>query len=246
MPCSAPACVGLDLDAPAEFAGFVSRVGPRSQVVRSSGNRAVLRWQDASGARLLLAVADGHLVDLMPSFAGRPGVRLDGVTASPSVTVASAAGLWPGAPQTTTLAAELEEHWFLPGGSGQHVRGPAALVALGVDVQVLAKAPSPADSLFGPESFFPFGLFDADRSRGGPAPFAELTGTVLAAERRTVELTGRSFSVARVRTCGFEADLCLPVDGRAPPPVPGNVVTGVVYLVGSVPAKVSRWRRRQR
>lgn len=76
----------------------------------------------------------------------------------------------------------------------------------------------------------------------GPADqaeaYARLHGTVLQAQRRTVAATGQSFIVARVRTVGFDVDLCLPAAG-VELPQPGNIVGGQVFLVASIPGLVS-------
>jgi len=64
--------------------------------------------------------------------------------------------------------------------------------------------------------------------------YALLHGTVLDAERRTVIATGQSFIAARVRTAGFEVDLCVPA--TIPVPEPGNIIGGQVFLVASMPA----------
>lgn len=86
------------------------------------------------------------------------------------------------------------------------------------------------------ESFIPYGVF------GAPADaeaYARLNGTVLSAERRTTSLTGQEFIAARVRTAGFEVDLCLPagiaLPGGFDVPGPGNVIGGTVFLVASMP-----------
>jgi hypothetical protein len=158
------------------------------------------------------------------------------------------------------LAVALEEARFLPpnGSATAPVGGVASVVALGVEVTVHADeaafAASDASIMgdpggdFGeppaevvangwpwpprmsPDSFFPYGMF------GDPAeaqPYAVLNGVVLDVGRRTVELTGRSFVVARVRTVDVEVDVCLPDSPQ--PPAPGNVVGGTVYLAASLP-----------
>ncbi|MGZ4637400.1 hypothetical protein [Oryzihumus sp.] len=242
MGSSAPACVGLGADGPAALAGLVSWVLPRARLMRSNGSRAVLSWQDSSGARLLLGLAYGRVADLLPSLAGSLTVRLDGVThaGGPSVasvaSVASPAGRWRRAPFATTLAADVEEHWFLPSGARGRVRGPASLVALGVDVRVVPEGQDAADPLLGPGSLLPYGLL-AD---SGPAPLTRLSGSVLRAETRTVEVTGQAFTVARVLTCGLEVDVCLAVREHPELPPPGSTVLGDVVLVGSLAGRPSR------
>ena len=67
-----------------------------------------------------------------------------------------------------------------------------------------------------------------------PTAHAWLAGTVLEASRRLVERTGQRFVAARVRTVGFEADVCLPEPDHVEVPTRGQVLAGTVYLVGSL------------
>jgi hypothetical protein len=60
---------------------------------------------------------------------------------------------------------------------------------------------------------------------------ARLYGTVLSAEQRTVEATGRQFTAVRVCTAGFDVDMCLPPTQA---PMAGNVVGGTVFLTASL------------
>ena len=80
--------------------------------------------------------------------------------------------------------------------------------------------------------------------------YARLAGTVLHAERRFVELTGQQFIAARVRTVGFEVDVCLSALDHPFLPEPGQVISGWIFLVASLtrlpaPFKPGRygWRR---
>jgi hypothetical protein len=215
----------------------------------------VLRWEDPSGARLVLAVRDRKVLDLLPSFAGEPGARLDRVGAANGA-VAIADVVDEDGEQTTMIAVELEQRRFLAVAAGP-VAGPASVVALGVDVTVHAGAEAFAASdasllstdggdpgeppahvverglpwppRMAAESLISYGVF-------GPAEqaeaYARLNGTVLRAERRTVAATGARFVVARVRTVGLDLDLCLPTPVV---PEPGAVIGGTVFLVASLP-----------
>lgn len=93
------------------------------------------------------------------------------------------------------------------------------------------------------ESAISYGVF------GDPAnaeAHARLYGTVLHAEQRTTTLTSQHFTAARVRSAGFELDMCLPA--TTPTPQPGNIIGGDVFLVASlpVPAKTPATRTRAR
>jgi hypothetical protein len=85
----------------------------------------------------------------------------------------------------------------------------------------------------------PVGLF----GDGPPSPLARLSGTVLDASTRLVEVTGRSTHVARVRSAGFEADVLLAPDEHPDLPPIGGVVTGTVYLIAEMEQLVPRRRR---
>lgn len=231
---------------------LLDRILPFAEVIGESGGITVRRWTDPSGVRLVLALRGRELLELLPSFAGVPGVNLTGLRrVNDEMVVADVVD--DDGEQTTMLAAAAEQLLLL--GTGQPVlAGRASLVALGVQVSVHADeeafANSDASKLgdddgeppahfvengwpwpprMGAESFISYGTFD--QVNGDPV--AQLNGIVLAAERRRVEATGGEFSVARVRSVGFEADVCLP--GDLPTPVPGNVVGGLVYLIADLP-----------
>ena len=143
----------------------------------------------------------------------------------------------------------------------QSVSGPARITALGVAVEiyqdddVFAASPGSlldpsADSAREPpqhyldrgwtwpprmasESFFSYGVC------GEPAQVsasARLSGTVLKADRAACTLTGQPFIIASVRTIGFEADLCLAGSGHPDLPVPGNIISGTVYISATIDA----------
>ena len=63
----------------------------------------------------------------------------------------------------------------------------------------------------------------------GPAPRPPVRHR-LRAERHVCALTGQPFTVAAVRTAGFEADLCLPGSEHPGLPAPGNIISGTVVL----------------
>jgi len=79
------------------------------------------------------------------------------------------------------------------------------------------------------ESLISYGVFGpADQAEA----YARLHGTVLDAQERTVAATGQRFVAARVRTAGFDLDLCHPA-WRVPQA--GNIIGGTVFLVASLP-----------
>ncbi|MEU8655103.1 hypothetical protein [Actinoplanes philippinensis] len=263
-------CLGLGSLDRDGLNALLQRILPAAELIGESGGIAVRRWTDPSGVRLVFGLRDGRLLELLPSFAGAPGANLTEVRrVSDEMIVADVVD--DDGEQVTMLAAASEQLRLLPAG-GVTAAGRASIVALGVGVTVHAGeeafAASDASLLsggdggdseppahfvengwswpprMGAESFISYGTFDQENGD----PVAQLNGVVLAAGRRTVEATGGEFSVARVRTAGFEADVCLP--GDVPTPVPGNVLGGVVYLIAdlpfvaapaSVPASQRRW-----
>jgi hypothetical protein len=266
-------CLGLGSLDPAGLNTLLQRIVPAAEVIGTADDIVVRRWTDPSGVRLALVLREGQPLELLPSYAGVPGARLRGVRrVNDEMVVADVVD--DDGEQTTMLAAAAEQLSLLSPGADP-VDGRAAVIALGVDVSVHADEAAftasdasllssdqddsepPAHFVengwswpprMGAESFISYGTFD----QADGEPYARLNGVVLSAERRTVAATGGEFSVARVRTVGFQADLCLPPE--LPTPEAGNVIAGTVYLVAdlpfvsaprTVPAKGKRswWRR---
>jgi hypothetical protein len=223
--------------------------------IGSHGACVLYRWQDPSGVRLVIVVEGQQVVGFLPSFAGRPGARLAQVRAV-NQDVVAADVLDQAGEQVTRLATELEQQRILPDGP---LVGPASIVALGIDVSVHASAEAFAASdaslvsgagnsgeapkhfvdngwpwppRMAAESFISYGVFNSPETMHAQA---RLNALVLAADIRTVSMTGQRFIAARVRSAGFEADVCMPADESTAPPSPGNIVAGTVYLVASMP-----------
>lgn len=253
------AALGFAVETEADFERLTERTFQHAVLVGSRRNRQVLRWEDASGARVVYTVRRGHLEDALPSLAAKPGARLQGATARSGHVIQSAV-IDDDGEQVTGLVAALEEGPLLP----RPVDGVASIVALGTEITVHADADAfaldPASLLgsaddeppprtngldaddpwpSGPlrmaaESFISYGVF-AEAFGGGPLePHARLYGTVLSAERRRNEIGGLEFIVARVQTSGFVADVCLAADEHRDVPAPGSILGGEVYLVGSL------------
>ena len=250
---SALACVGLSVRDEAELSSLVTRAW---RTVRETGVYAgvhVGRWQDDSGAVLILGWRSGELVDFVPAYAAASGGLLSECRLiNDSVAVAKVVDA--GGQQVTAMAFEAEQYRQLCA-LGRRVSGPARITALGVDVQVYpdadAFAASPGSQLdptagpaAGPpphdrgqgwpgpprlaaESFISYGvLADPAQAR----PHARLSGTVLKAGQRVCALTGQPFTVATVSTAGFAADVCLAASEHPGPPAPGSVIAGTVSL----------------
>jgi hypothetical protein len=87
----------------------------------------------------------------------------------------------------------------------------------------------------GVESFIWYGVFGPPEQARA---YTRLHGTVLEARPLTAEATDQSFIAARVRTVGFDVDLCMPAAAGVEPLQAGNVV-GEVFLVASMPGLVT-------
>ena len=261
------ACIGLDVPDEAGFDALIERLAPAAEPVGIAGEVTMLRWQDPSGARLMFGVRDGVLFDVLPGFAGPPGARFSSITVLNEEVVSVSVDDENGE-QVTGMAVELEQRGLLPALPAD-LAGSASLTALGIDVTFhpdaaafamseesllvsdageAAAPPSAAPGLAWPprmatESFVSYGVFAEPAEAKA---HARLSGTVLDSARRVVEATGQPFIVARVRSVGFEADLCIP--GNRPQPQPGSVVSGTVFLSASLtdPPRLPLQRRRRR
>jgi hypothetical protein len=261
-------CVGLHVEDVDDLERLLGRVLPIAVEIGRVGDVVVWRWQDASGSRLTLSTRGPELLDVLPSFAANSGAALSSMEFLADG-VASAAVLDENGEQLTAMTLELEGHRLFEA-EGAPTAGDTAITALGVEVEVYASAdefimsdasllspPSNDDEppanvaelvmqwppRVGPNSFLSYGIW------GDPAAataHARLAGIVLDARSHTVELTGRSFIEARVRSV-FDAHVCFPAD-ELELPLAGNVVHGTVFLVGSMalpiaPAGRRRWGR---
>jgi hypothetical protein len=248
-------CIGFAADGAAPIEDLLRTVLPASEPVGRQDGVDVFRWEDASGARLVISLRDGEVLDLLPSFAGRPGVRI--ADCHPlNADVAGAQVVDEDGEQTTAMAFELEQRRALAGRAP--VAGIASVIALGHDVSVHADEaafaasprslmnryaeaedpPARASELGLPwpprmaaESFISYGVWGEPEQAEA---YARLNGTVLAAEQRRNSLTGADFHVCRVRTMDFEVDLLLDARDHPEPPAPGQVVAATPYLVASI------------
>ena len=247
-------CVGLAVEGQPEFEQLVEASLASAEVIGRNGGVEVRRWQDESGARLIVAMEGRRIVSVLPSFAGEPGPMVSARVVAPDLSFADV--LDDEGEQLTALAVELEQHALL---GPEAVRGRASLVGLGVGVKVYESEEaftSSPDSLLAPgsdpgpapehaaatgikwpprvggQSFISYGIF------GEPAradAYARLNGVVQRAERRTNTLTGQSFIWARVATAGFEADVCMTATADEPAvPAAGAVIGGECFMVGSL------------
>ena len=252
-------CIGLAVSDGTELAQLVTAAHRSARQIGAYNGVHVARWQDDSGAALILGWRSGELLDLIPAYTAASGGLLSGCHLI-NESIASAAVVDAEGEQLTAMAFDAEQYRQLQA-LGQPVSGPARITALGVAAEIYqdddAFAASPG-SLLDPtadpareppqhyldrgwtwpprvasESFFSYGAF------GEPAQasaHARLSGTVLKANRTVCTLTGQPFTIASVRTTGFEADLCLAGSEHSGLPVPGNIISGTVYLSATIDA----------
>jgi hypothetical protein len=263
------ACAGLPTS-DEQLAALLEQILPETQLLGAVGRNRVVRWEDPSGARLVLEVGDDGVVDLLPSFRSGPTVLL-GDLESVNRDVVSAWLLDEDGDQLTHACLAIEQRRLLSRRTVPRVR--ASLTALGVEVTIHpdeeAFAASDA-SLLDPDappsqappeyeergwtwpprvsatSFFSYGVF---AEAPDATPHARLSGPVLRAERRIVQATGKDVVVADVDSVGGRLTVCLEGADHSEVPAPGSILTGTVYLTASLeelpPAPRRRfWSRR--
>ena len=254
---SALACVGLSVS---DEAGLGWLVTSAHRAVRETGvfnGVHVGRWQDDSGAALILGWRSGELLDFIPAYTATSGGLLSDCHLI-NESVAAAVVVDAGGQQVTAMAFEAEQYRQLRA-LGRRVSGPARITALGIDVTIYpgadAFAASPGSQLdpsAGPareppphyrekgwtwpprlaaESFVSYGVF-ADPAQA--RPHARLSGTVLHAEPHVCVLTGQPFTVAAVRTAGFDTDVCLAASEHPDVPASGSIISGTVVLSAAI------------
>jgi hypothetical protein len=229
-------CIGLGTGGEQDFQRLVAEASKEAQQQEVVRDVRVRRWEDGSGAVVVLGWRGGQLISFMPSFAAASEVRLANChPVREPVTIAEVQER-DGTP-ITALAAEIEQYRQLVAG-GRPAGGMARIAAFGLrvklydDEQAFLAAPKGPHDASAPADFEPFGAF-AEPAQA--QAHARLTGTVIKAERRFSWFTSDPFTVAVTRTAGFEVDLCLAGDEHPDVPAPGTVVTGIVSLSVSVP-----------
>lgn len=240
------ACVGLDVKTRSGFRDLVQSALGEARLIARARNVALQVWTDPSGARLVITTEGDLVRAVTTSFAGPLSARLADVQAADGGLVIAEV-VDDDEEVLAAFACELEEIALL-GGAEHPVVGDACVVALGrsldvfpdedafyaSDASLMTFADADPDDeplRFDPEAFSPDGAFTMQVDA-----VARMNGTVLEVSRRHVRRTGQSFDAARVRTGGFEANLCVPA--LEVPMRPGDVVAAQVYLVASVPGLV--------
>ena len=255
---SALACVGLAVSDGDELQWLVTSAHRAIGETGIFDGVRVGRWQDDSGAALILGWQSGELLDFAPAYTAASGGLLAGcrlINESVAVRqgrrrrrppadrddVRSRAVPSPARPRAPGQRTRQDHR---PRRRRHHLprRGRLRRLAL-----VASSDPSPGSASeppphyrengwawpprLGAESFISHGVF-ADPAQAGSR--ARLSGTVLDADRHVCALTGQPFIVAAVRTAGFEADLCLAAGDHPEVPVPGNIISGTVVLSAAI------------
>lgn len=265
-------CIGLGVPDGEGYEPLLMDLVDRSVPFATVGEITLRRWQDPSGARLTLVLRGNSVDYLLPSVAAAARVRLADLSPVNDDVMHARVDDEDGE-QLTAMALEVEER-HLHAADPRPWSGLAAVVALGQEVTVHPDEESfeaSDDSLLDPSSkddpppphyaehgqqwpvrmaagsFLSFGVFGPPEQSEA---FARLNATVLRGERRRNAHTGQDFVVADVECAGFTVTLCLSATEHDVPR-PGNVVSGVVFLVGSTgvtapPATAPRLLRRLR
>lgn len=259
-------CVGLAVEDSAALSDLVALASRTARSLGTFDGVEVMRWQDPSGAALVLGRQSNDFVDLLPTYSSTSGGIVAGCKLINN-SVATAAVVDAEGEQLTSMAFEAEQFRQMKA-LGRPISGSARITALGVSVRVHPDADafaSSSDSLLDPagdpaeeppahyvergwswpprvasESFMSFGIFGEATSS---TAHARLAGVVLSAQQHVCAFTGQRFSVATVRTVGFEADVCLAGSEHSVAPQPGNIVSGTVFLVAAIEADALRRRR---
>ncbi len=262
---SLAACVGLAAADNDALAALVRAVAPLGAHLGQVARTTVVRWEDASGARLVLE-STGDDLDFFPSFAGRVRARLREVRML-NDEVAMATVVDDQGEQLTSMAVVIEQRRLLPVDKPEDAMG--SIVALGTSVSIHSGAEdfgeSDASLFLGSEdaehwhihpdepparyveqkSTWPrrmaaesFGSHAVFLEPAQARAFALMSGTVLSAERRTVVQTGQQILVVALRTAGFDLTMCLEGAAHAGLPPVGSVISGTVFMVASL----GRWR----
>jgi hypothetical protein len=260
---SISACVGLAVADSVELAKLLRKLAPQGAVLGHAKRVKVVRWQDASGVRLVMETGGDDEPTLVPSFAARTRVHLRDVRML-NGDVAMATVVDERGQPLASMGILIEQRRLLP--QKMALDGVGSIVPIGTEVSIHSNAQdfgsSDASLFLGPE--------DAERWRTHPdkppanyieqgwkwprrkaaesfgslavfvepahaAAFAILSGTILTAERRTVVQTGQQILLAEIRTAGgFEVTVCLEGAAHSGLPPVGGVISGTVLMVASL------------
>lgn len=165
------ACVGLAVADSRELRPLVDLVNATAQSIGTFNGVRVVRWQDPSGAALVIGWRAGEVADLLPTFAATAGGLVAGCCRLVNESVASVALVDADGEQLTAMTFEAEQYRQIKA-LGQSIACPARITALGVSVQVHADADAFAaspDSLLNPpptQRIKPRHLMSSEAGRG--------------------------------------------------------------------------------
>jgi len=259
-------CVGMGVADPDGLGALIDSIRVQTVTIGRKAGIEVVRWQDTSGARLVLGIADDGIHDLLPSLDSEIQTRLMTVRRA-NDDIATAAVVDEKGHPLTSAAFEVEQNRLLP--ERPIEEASAAIVCLGRDMTIHATPKEFGESAaslldpqadaasdpperaaahglkwpprMAPKSFISYGVFGSASEAGATA---RLAGLVVSSDVRTNAATGQRFVVATVDTGLLEVAVCLSGSEHPSAPEPGQVVAGTGYLVASIPELEGSRRRR--
>jgi hypothetical protein len=232
------ACIGLAVPVRADFARLVKTTEGDAEPMGRRDGIDIARWEDPSGARVVLAHDGDQLTRFQPSFAAEPGAELVSITPV-STTVSRAQVVDASGKLVATVDVEPEQQATVRDLDGVDA-APASLIAFATDVAFFADADAYAASprslvdedrrssrRYAPVSFEAYG---AENEGDEIEAYAHLAGTVRTVDDRRNHLTAQRFLTARVATLGFEVTLCAPLGEDDELPAVGSIAAGTVFL----------------
>ncbi|WP_294231585.1 hypothetical protein [Prosthecobacter sp.] len=236
--------LGMPVESMDDVYRLAQSVDAQTQTIPSQDG-SYLYWSSNSGAQLWLQVTPKReFAGMNPHFSGPARMKVRLTAYIPSTTPSAMDGSFHGWADPTDDGAEGAYPFVFdaPDASAHRNRKLPEVV----DVQLAAfahelsaydnpeaydAAQSSKELKLASESFIPSGLFgDGEGSKA----LGMMTGTILATERKTNELTGKTFWWALVQSLGGQFDVVADDELVSAPLVVGGVLQGSFWLSGRI------------
>lgn len=246
--------IGVSVDSEDDLEALVEKAAYNAEIF-SVGSGEYLRWQDASGAALILQVDRGrNLIGAHPHFFGETGLtaRVTGrVHRRDQTAMDGAFHAWASPDHLHDQEGAYPFVFDCPEALRfDRFRLPCVaevqLAAFAHEVSVFASdeehaAAQTEEPHFASQSFIPIGLF-GDRDEG-PQALALLTGRIRRQSRRVNRLTGSPFCWAEVETYEATIDVVMDPTLLNAEPRSGGVISGTFWLSGQLKGYAQRTQR---